>query len=334
MGLKLVSVPEKSKKSLYFKISGILALSATLAGCASLPADAPLESVDYRACLVTDGDPTRPGLADSAVHAVNEAVVTFGVKKTIVASNPSKFVAATAQLIDSGCNFIGVVGSRFTEQMAGLATPNPEVNFLFITEGSATELLKADLPNLAVYRVDLYEAGLLAGHLAASISENRQIAVVCGSAVNAEYFRGIRSGVATFDEQSDTVTAVNVNNMAVSMSDVLLPYGCRDELHGNVAAYRLGFKLVGFGRDLYTDKALVELQPQVAATIVPRAGERLLEAVAADLESEFIGGILGSTTATYGNLGLVVSDEHSVPITTEQRERLKQLATDYELTFK
>lgn len=334
MGLKLVSVPEKSKKSSLSTIAGFFALAVLISGCATLPADDPIEEVDYRACLVTDGDPMRPGLADTAVYALNQAVVTFGVKKEIAASNPSKFAGTTEKLIDGGCNFIAVVGSRFTDQLVEVVSASPAVNYLFITDSEASEVLKADLPNLAVYTVDVYEAGLLAGHIAASFSENRQLAVVCGKSVNANYFRGIRDGVAAFDRESETVTSVNVENSMVVMSDVLLPYGCRDQLNSGSTAYRLPFKVVGFGRDLFFDKELELLQPKVAATVVPQTGERLLEAIAADLESEFIGGILGSTTATYGNRGLVISEEHAIVTPAGERERLNELAVAYELTLK
>ena len=331
VGLKLRFVPENSRKRSIAKIVGLIALAGLLSGCSELPKDALVDAVTYRACLVNDGVATKPGLNDSSLYSLNQAVVTFGIKKTVSETNPSKFEAVVGKLLKSKCNLIAAVGSRFTDFMVPLASANPETHFLFITEGSDRSLLKADLQNLASYRVDVYEAGLLAGYVAASISENRQLSTVCGNSVNASYLAGVRAGSEAFDLERETSTTVNGGNAA--FSDVLLPYGCRDEIPLGTD-YRTAFKLVGYGRDLFFDKELELAKPYVAATLIPQAGSRLLEIIAADLESEYIGGTLGSTVATYGNGGLVISDEHNLPLPNGELEKLRALAEEYETSFK
>ena len=331
VGLKLGSVPEKSRKSSIAKIIGLIALGGLLSGCAELPKDAPIDAVTYRACLVTDGEATKPGLNDSSLYSLNQAVVTFGIKKTVNETNPSKFEAVVGKLLKAKCNLVAAIGSRFADFMVPLANANPETHFLFITEGSDRSLLKADLQNLASYRVDVYEAGLLAGYVAASISENSQLSTLCGNSVNASYLAGVRAGAVAFDVEQETSTTVNAG--AEAFSDVLLPYGCRDEIPLGTD-YRTPFKLVGYGRDLYYEPELELAKPFVAATIIPQAGARLLEIIAADLESEYIGGTLGSTVATYGNGGLVISDEHALPLTSGELEKLRALAEEYETSFK
>lgn len=325
-------MPEKSSARAIFKIAGLFALAATLSGCATLPADSKLETVDYLACLVTDGDATKPGLNDSSLYSLNQAVVTFGIKKSVSETNPAKFEAVASKLVKNKCNFIAVVGSRFTEFLEPLVSTSPQVHFLFVTDGSDKSLLKADLQNLAIYRVDVYEAGLLAGHLAASVSGNQQIGILCGNSVSASYLSGVRAGASAYDAENETNTTVNARNTA--FSDVLMPYGCRDEIPKLDADYRMPFTLVGFGRDLFFDPALELLKPKVAATVIPQAGPRLFEAIASDLESEFIGGPLGSTVASLGNSGLVISAEHAIALPDGELEQLRTLAETYEMSFK
>ena len=324
-------MPEKSRKSSKAKIVGLIALAGLFSGCSELPKDAPVDEVSYRACLVTDGDATKPGLNDSSLYSLNQAVVTFGIKKTVSETNPSKFEANVGKFLNAKCNLVAVVGSHVTDFMVPMANANPETHFLFITEGSDRSLLNADLQNLASYRVDVYEAGLLAGYVAASISENRQLSTVCGNSVNASYLSGVRAGSEAFDLEQETITTLNAGTAA--FSDVLIPYGCRDAIPLGTD-YRTPFKLVGYGRDLFFDNELELAKPFVAATIIPQAGSRLFEIIAADLESEYIGGTLGSTVATYGNGGLVISDEHNLQLPNGELEKLRALAEEYETSFK
>lgn len=326
-------MPEIPENRAILKIAGFLALAGMLTGCSELPKDAPIESVDYRACLVTDGDATKPGLADSAVFSLNQAVVTFGIKKKVVESNPSKFVRTIGELVKSKCDFIAVVGSRFTALVQPQVEANPGTNFLFVTDGSDRQLLAANLENLAVYRVDVYEAGLLAGHLSASASETHELVVSCRGAVDLRYFDGVRAGARAFDAEAQTSTTVNSSGALLENPDVMLVYGCRDEIPTN-GDDLARFKLVGYGLDLFFDPAIEIAKPSVLATVIPQAGARLLEAIGADLESEFIGGTLGSTVASYGNGGLIISDEHLVAYPAGELEKLKVLAEEYETTFK
>jgi hypothetical protein len=76
------------------------------------------------------------------------------------------------------------------------------------------------------------------------------------------------------------------------------------------------------------------LKPQIAATVIPQAGPRLLELIADDLESEFIGGALGSVGASFTNGGLVISQEHDVPFPAGELEKLEALAETYEISLK
>lgn len=313
--------------------AGLLALAGLLSGCSTLPVDSKIEPVDYRACLITDGDASTTGLNESSLYSLNQAVVTFGIQKTIVESSPSKFSKNVDKLIKGSCNFIAIVGANFTDLIQPKVETNPNINFLFITDESETKLLSADISNLAIYRVDAYEAGLLAGHLAASITSTRQLSVVCDDAGDTLFYHGVVTGLRKFDEEFGTTTSANTHSMAVAPVDVYLPYLCQNELPGILAAAG-NSKIVGFGRDLYLDPRLSESKEFVAATIIPQAGPRLFEAIASDLESEFIGGPLGSTVASLNNGGLAISQERDIAFPAGELEKLKALAMEYEISLK
>ena len=313
--------------------AGLLALAGLLSGCSTLPADSKIEPVDYRACLVTDGAANLVGINDSSLYSLNQAVVTFGIQKTVVESNPAKFENTIKRLVKAKCNLISVVGSRFEASLTNFVAANPQTHFLFTTDGSDSKILRSDLDNLAVYRLDVYEAGLLAGHLAASFSENRELAVVCGNSVNLRYLAGVRAGVAAFDSESSLTTRVSTDGIVSGLTDVVLNYGCLDQIPISETSTP-SFKLIGFGRDIYLEPELETLKPQIAATVIPQAGPRLLELIAADLESEFIGGALGSVGASFTNGGLVISQEHEVPFPAGEIEKLEALAETYEISLK
>ncbi len=326
-------MPEKSIQRAIANLVGVLALAGLLSGCASLPADSKVEVVDYRACLVSDGDASTTGLNESSLYSLNQAVVTYGIQKKVVESTPAKFVNEVDQLVQQPCNFIAIVGARFTGLVQPIVEANPNINFLFVTDEPETELLSAGLSNLATYRVDVYEAGLLAGHIAASITETRQLAVVCQNARESQFYRGVEAGLAKFDEEAGTATELNSRLLAVAPVDVYLPYGCKGELPGILESAG-NYKIVGFGRDIFLDTQLADSKDFVATTIMPQAGPRLLEAIASDLESEFMGGTLGSLVALFGNGGLVISEEHSLSLPAGELEKLRLLAEQYELSFK
>lgn len=331
--LKLVYVPKNKPK---FRSSAIIAtLVATLAasGCSSLPADAPITAVDYRACLVLEDDENRPGLNETSTYAVNQAVVTYGVKKTISTSTPQKLATAVKKLVKSECRLIIVVGSAFTTSLAPAVASNPETNFLLITDAKFDTFTGTDIQNLAVHRIDLYEAGLLAGNLAASLSEANEISAVCANTMNENYLQGLRAGAAEFDLSAETSTTISTEFILQSGSDVLLPFGCLDELPTDTIGFRIPFIIIGFGRDLYLNKNLAEsVRSRIHSTLIPQIGAKILEVIASDLENDFIGGLVGSTVGTFGTGGIALGDEHEIPWDTTQ-ERLAGLASKYEVSL-
>lgn len=325
------------EKNLFRKPSLIaLATAATLvlASCSPLPAAAPVSEVNYRACLVTETASDQIGINELADYSVKQAVATYGVKRTVLASSATKFVANVKKLVKQGCSMIVVTGDAFSQTLATVVKAHPEVNFLYLAEKAQTALLTEDLGNLAIHQIDMFEAGLLLGHLAASMSELHTVAVLCEQPKDSQMISGIRSGVNRYIADTGVSTQFYVGPEFGPGTSMRIALGCKGEFDMNGIGYAVATRIVGFGRDLYSNPKLAEQKRFIAATVVPDVRARILEVIASDLEGDFIGGSLGSTVATFGNGGLVVTPEHEVPYPLDEIKFLEQLALDYETTLK
>lgn len=310
----------------------VSAVALALTGCAELPAPAPVAKVDYRACLVTEQATDDLGINELADYAVKQAVATYGVKRTVLKSSANKFASNAKKLVKQGCDLFVVSGAGFSKSLGELATANLSVNFLYLTDRAWN--FASDLENLAVYQVDMYEAGLLAGHLAASMAELQTVAVHCEQPGREIFVDGIRAGVTRFNVDNSVGVSFNIGYVATTNSSMRISLGCKNELEINTGGYAVSTRIVGFGRDLYLNPLLASQKQFVAATVIPNVRPRILDAIASDLEGDFIGGRFGSAVATFSNGGLLISDEREVAYPEQELEQLEQLALDYETTLK
>lgn len=336
MGLKLGVVPEKTFKQKSSLLAAISCLTLALTGCTSLPQDAPTLDVNYQSCLITQSATDAMGINEVADYAVKQAVVTYGVKRAVMQTKASKFASGVKTLVSKGCDLVVVSGRNFGSPLGAVVAANPEVNFLYIADIAQPKLVAADLSNLVVYQIDMYEAGLLAGHLAASMSEQHTLGILCTPVDYTKFLAGIRAGVSRHSVDSGSFTEIKVGELSGTMSSMRIAMGCKDELQFNgLADYSVDTRVIGFGLDLYNNTDLVvDNKKFVAATVIPNLAPRILEIIASDLEGDFIGGTLGSTVGNYGNGGLLISAEHEVPYPVNELKKLEQLAQDYEVTLK
>ncbi len=274
------------------------------------------------------------GVNEVANYAIKQAVVTFGVKRTVQKSSAAKLASNVNKLQKQGCNLIVLAGQGYSAVLDAVVMARPGTNFFYIAETSQPALIRADRDNLVIYQIDMLEAGLLSGHLAASVSELATVAVQCEPPGRNLFIQGLRAGVARFNSDNVAQVKFNVGELAPVSSSMVVAVGCENELNINGGSYALQTRVSGFGRDLYFNPSLAEQKTAVAATVVPNIGERLLEVIASDLEGDFIGGSLGSTVATFGNGGLFISPEHDLPYPANELKQLEQLALDYETNLK
>ncbi|MEO0313481.1 MAG: hypothetical protein RL140_711 [Actinomycetota bacterium] len=332
--LKLVSV-RKTSGGPGFRATALAAiLSFALTGCADLPSPDPITPVDYRACLLTETSPDALGVNEVADYAMKQAVATYGVKRTVLRSSPAKFLVSVEKLHTQGCNLIVLTGDDFAPQVDEIVMTRPETNFLYITETAQPELIRADRDNLALYQLDLYEAGVLAGHLAASMAELNTVAVLCELPEKRQFVAGIRAGILKFNEDFPYQTQFAVGAKAAADSSVRIAVGCDGELAVGSSDANQSVRFIGYGLDLYLNPMVGEYKKNVAATVIPNVRPRILEVIASDLEGDFIGGSLGSVFAKYGNNGLVISQEREIAFPAGELEELARISRDYETTLK
>lgn len=305
------------------KISLIAVFSSitlALSGCATIPTSDPVSKVDYRACLVSQTKTDSVGVNDVADYAIKQAVVTFGVKRSVAKTSIEKFSGTTRNLINQGCNLIVVSGSDFESRLMSIAKANANVNFLFLTNSFAD----SDVPdNVMVTEIDEQEAGFLMGHLAASAAENHRVRLACTTASKASLIGGIRHGISEFDKQFGTETLLI---RSATEADIQVVLGCPNEF-GETGSKPL---LVGFGRDLYFKDEYAESRSQILATLVPQINSQILEVISADLDGIFSGGPMATKTFGFANGGIQLSVEHEVPLPEGELSRLEELAKIYE----
>jgi hypothetical protein len=328
-------VPENFLKSRFRLIATLSALTFALAGCAELPASAPIEQVDYRGCLVAQSDASDQTLADLADYSLNQAAVSYGIKRTNSAATASKLAPAVKKLTKAECKLIAVAGAGFAQDLIKVAKSYPEANFVYFTDVPTPSLSAANLDNLVVFGVDLHEVGLISGYLAASQSRVHRIALSCGQGLDESFVRGAKWGAAQFDMEADSITRVDarVGSMVTGdteLPDVYLTAGCRGAFKGPDQSPIL----VGYGRDNFLSADYAAVKSQIAATVTPKIGDKLLEVIASDLEGDFVGGSLGSVTASYGNGLIALAPEHDVTLSAATLTKLQTVVADYEAGLK
>ena len=311
-----------------------------MTGCAELPVDAPITAVDYKACVVDQKTVSLTPLADVADYGVKQAVVTYGISRSVFTVTPSRLASMVQKQVKQGCNLFVVSGTGFASQLVNIAKDNQSVNFVYVSDEPNSALVYANLENLVVFSADTYEAGLLSGFLAAGLTDNSRVLTgFCPVEGFVEPFKnGYDDGISKYSNllNSSVDNIMYFDSLPMNgptQPDVALVGGCPV----SEATYILNnteMKWVGYGRDLYNDPTLSKLKSRLAANVAPQIGTKLLELIASDLEGDFIGGTFGSFRATFGNGGLALSPEHDINIAPTLIDSLKTVALDYETSLK
>jgi hypothetical protein len=328
-------VPENSSRRKASLIAWISVASVALAGCAELPNAAPITPVDYRGCVLSQSDSNDSTLSEVATYSMNQAAVTYGIKRTDLEVTSGKLTSGVKKLAKAGCQLVVVSGSGFGSAIASTASDFPKVNFIYVSEKAEPKISAANLDNLVAYGVDLYEVGIISGYLAADLSQLHYVSLGCSSEIGETLLLGAKYGASKFDSENavETKVVARVGTMVTSetvLPDVELLAGCAKSFVANdaVRAY------IGYGLDNYLDSRFETVKNKIATTVVPQLGSKIMEVVASDLESDFIGGNLGSVTATYGNGLLTLSPDRDIAIDADTLTKLQTVVADYEATLK
>ena len=310
-------------------VAAISSVALLFSGCAELPSPAPTSTVDFKVCAVTDKLSVDSDLSQVVDYSVKQAVVTYGIHSAAKEATKTNLAKTVAKLSKTGCNLFVIQGDEFDAAIAQIAKNQLGQNFIFISNRSDSAAISLDQQNLVSYTVDEFEQGLVLGYFAAAIANGNSFALGC-LPVSNQIFDGIQSGVSRFAKDSGQIANLVLQDTMTPPSLEILAE-CKGKFDW-VTNEVTGTKtiLVGNGLDLYLNPVFKDLKGQIAGSVTPAIGSKIMEAIASSLEGDFIGGRLGSYSATYGNGGIKMSSERDTNYPKTILAEQNRVTLDYE----
>ncbi|MBA3782879.1 BMP family ABC transporter substrate-binding protein [Nocardioides sp. InS609-2] len=205
------------------RIAAVISIAAlTLAGCGDRPSDeasdnespsaaestsAPAESVDFKACMVSDsGGFDDKSFNQTSYNGLLNAKTDLGVETGEVESNSdSEYADNIDALVAQGCNSITTVGFLLGDATEAAAKANPEIDFSIVDY--AYEKPSDNLKGLVF---DTAQPAYLAGYLAAAQSESGVVGTFGGLNIPTVsiFMEGFKQGVEKFNEDNDGAVEV------------------------------------------------------------------------------------------------------------------------------
>ncbi len=339
----------------------LLASAMTVASCAPAPERPPWYNEEdaiespVKACLVSD----QAGFSDksfnqSAKEGLDRAVAELNVRSaTTESSGPGDFKQNIDNLIAQNCTIIFGVAFTLNDAIRRAAEANPDINFVLIdsriTAGDPPE--EVDLPNAKALVFNTAEASLLAGYLAAGMSETGVVGTWGGMQIPpvALFMDGFAEGVMRYNAQNDaSVRLIGWNKDTQSGSfaggfqdqargnqltqgmisqdaDIIMPVG-GNAGNGALAAARArpGTAIVWVDFDGYETTEFGDL---ILTSVVKLVGQAVYDTVESELDGSF------TSEAYIGNLengsvGLAPFHEFDDEVPDELRQELDELRAD------
>ncbi|MFW2513935.1 BMP family lipoprotein [Demequina sp. SO4-13] len=205
------------------RFGAVAAASAlVLAACASAPedeptssetagsttsAEAPAETVDYKACMVSDqGGFDDASFNESAYNGLVRASEELGIEIAEAEStSESDFGPNLDAQVAAGCDLIITVGFLLGDATAAAAAANPDVNFAIVDFG-----YEEPIENIKPMFFETDEAAFLAGYAAAAASETGTIATFGGVNIPTVsiFMDGYLAGANYYNEQTGSDVTV------------------------------------------------------------------------------------------------------------------------------
>ena len=152
---------------------------------------------------------------------------------TIGAPEPNYVVPATSDeyaqdiqgFVDAGANVIVTVGFAIGAATQAAATDNPDIHFVGVDQFQVNSDFGGDwdpLPNYESLIFSEQQAGYLAGIVAASITESKEVAALGGSGTIppvVNYMRGFENGVHSVDDTVNVHLAYVSNDLSKAFND-------------------------------------------------------------------------------------------------------------------
>ena len=342
------------------KLTSTILTAATvfaLAACAPAPPGQPWDTAEdedspVKACLVSD----QAGFSDksfnqSAKEGLDQAVEELHVRSAATeSSGPGDFKQNIDNLIAQNCTLVFGVSYTLNDAILRAAQDNPDINFVLIdsriTKGNPPE--EVDLPNAKALVFNTAEASLLAGYLAAGMSESGVVGTWGGQQIPpvSLIMDGFAEGIAYYDEETDASTRLigwdvekqsgsfaggfqdqaRGNQLTEGMisqgADVIMPLA-GNASNGALAAARAkpGTVIIWIDSDGYETTEFGEL---ILTSVVKHVGQSVYDTIESELNGEF------SSEAYIGNLendgvGIAPFHEFEDQVPDDLKHRISEL---------
>ena len=207
------------------RIGAISAVSAlALAACSSAPADetkttssatetTPVETVDYKACMVSDAGGFDDGsFNQSGFEGLQQAAADLGIDTATAESNgEDQYGPNIEAMVAADCDLIITVGFALSQATVDAALANPDVSFAIVDDWADNDFNgETDAPNVKPLTFQTDEAAFLAGYAASSATATGTIATFGGMNFPSVsiFMDGFLAGANAYN--TDNGTAVSV----------------------------------------------------------------------------------------------------------------------------
>lgn len=164
-------------------------------------AEAPVESVDYKACMVSDeGGFDDASFNESAYDGLVRAGAELGVETAQAESTAESDYGPNLEAqVAAGCDLIITVGFLLGDATAEAAAANPDVDFAIVDFG-----YDEPIENIKPLFFETGEAAFLAGYAAASATETGTIGTFGGMEIPTVtvFMDGFLAGANYFNEET------------------------------------------------------------------------------------------------------------------------------------
>lgn len=281
-----------------------LALVLALTGCAATEPAPKVTPVDRKYCALSDSAGfADDGLNRSVYAALQQLKVQTGVGVMALETKAELTPKAGIQkLIDANCDAIITSGEDLAKPALEAAKTNDRIRFVSVSDILNTG---GSSPNFVALTFNIYQAAFAAGYLAAASAPSEEIATLdlLNSSESRKSIRAFTAGVARFNSQKRAKVKISsLTQIEDASQDVVFALSGNGAKfvdwtkRSDTSALKL-IKLIGYGRDWYSDARNTELRPylltsvvrfgvtdKVVAAVIDRAGTQNF-----DLASEQVG---------------------------------------------
>ncbi|MFV0634235.1 BMP family lipoprotein [Demequina sp.] len=223
------------------RLGAVAAASALLlAACASAPeedpaatdgtntateTETPAESVDFKACMVSDsGGFDDKSFNQSAYEGLKRAESELGIEiATAESTSNSDFGPNLEVQVDAGCDLIITVGFLLSTATVESALANPDVHYAIIDDLADNNYDgEIDAPNIKPITFETDEAAFLAGYAAASATGSGTVGTFGGMDIPSVtiFMDGYQAGVDYYNEQNGgDVSVLGMTSFSESFED-------------------------------------------------------------------------------------------------------------------